>query len=145
MSDFELEILRYIRDAGPSVLWWKVFNAFDPAKRIFDTDAILKKLLKDKFIEKTSQTDKPPHCSIRISDEGRVLLLREEEKAQKLKLLQEEEKKQKQDEEDKRNNDTKKERRFSVWFSVISSILTRLIDAIPLDFGRIIALIRSLF
>lgn len=160
MSEFEMKILRFIRDAGTSVLWGEVFNAFDPTKRIFDTDAVLDQFLENGLIEKLYLNEKPPHCRIRISKKGTTFLIRAEEESNKRELLRANDEQQKKKAEDKRIADAlaaekkraderSEDRRFQKEITYRSTVLAAVVNvvlgALIGNLDRLIPWIISLF
>ena len=80
MSNREIELLLFIKN-NPDIPWADVLNAFDPATKINETNAILKKFLKENLIAISPYChNQPPHGRIRISPNGVVVLLAEQEK-----------------------------------------------------------------
>ena len=90
MTDFEYEVLQFIRTFHGNPRWTDVLNAFLPSHRDSDADRVLKILLSDGTLENASPASTPPNCNLKLSDKAFLLLLEEQERREKLRLVQQE-------------------------------------------------------
>lgn len=90
MTDFEYEVLQFIRTFNGNPRWIDVLNAFLPSHRDSDADRVLKILLSAGTLENATPYHRPPNCKIKLSDKAYILLLEEQERREKLRLVQQE-------------------------------------------------------
>ncbi len=138
MTDLELEILRFLNSVHEDLLFTEVQNKFDPAKLCLETGEILNQFLNDGIIKNTTPAEHSPHCRVRITDKGRVLLHDEEERIRKEESIQQEnerkenEKQQAADkkerdrlarEDSRKDADRKAEHKFQYKLSLMNAFL----------------------
>ena len=108
MTDFEYEVLQFIRTFDGNPRWIDVLNAFLPSHRDGDANRVLEILLSDGTLENASPSSRPPRCTLKLSDKAFLLLLEDQERREKLRLVQQEnerkEKEQQQAAEKKERN-----------------------------------------
>lgn len=108
MTDLELEILNFLNRTNKDLLFTDVQNEFYPENCPSLTNAILDQFLSKNLIKNTTPAEHSPHCRVRITDKGRVLLYDEEERIRKAESIQqdnERKEKEKQQAADKKERD----------------------------------------
>lgn len=164
MTDFEYEILQFIRTFDGNPRWTDVLNEFLPSNRDGDANRVLKVFLSDGTLENASHTSRPPHCKLKLSGKSFLLLLKEQERREKLESIhQENERKEnekqqaaEQKERDRLNReelrkqaDRKAEHAFQYKLSFLNAFLTfasgLITGAVLANLDRLIPWIVSLF
>lgn len=164
MTDFEYEILQFIRTFDGDPRWTDVLNEFLPSNRDGDANRVLKVFLSDGTLENASHTSRPPNCKLKLSGKSFLLLLKEQERREKLESIhQENERKEnekqqaaEQKERDRLNReelrkqaDRKAEHAFQYKLSFLNAFLTfasgLITGAVLANLDRLIPWIVSLF
>lgn len=163
MTDFEYEVLQFIRTFDGNPRWIDVLNAFLPSHRDGDANRVLEILLSDGTLENASPSSRPPRCTLKLSGKAFLLLLEDQERREKLRLVQQEnERKEKQQqaaekkernrlarEDSRKEADRKAEHKFQYKLTFLNAFLTftsgLISGAILANLDRIIPWIVSLF
>lgn len=164
MTDFEYEILQFIRTFDGNPRWIDVLNAFLPSHRDGDANRVLEILLSDGTLENASPSSRPPRCTLKLSGKAFLLLLEDQERREKLRLVQQEnerkEKEQQQADEQKEQDrfhreqsckeaDRKAEHAFQYKLTFLNAFLTfasgLISGAILANLDRLIPWVLSLF
>lgn len=164
MTDFEYEVLQFIRTFDGNPRWIDVLNAFLPSHRDGDANRVLEILLSDGTLENASPSSRPPRCTLKLSGKAFLLLLEEQERREKLRLVQQEnerkEKEQQQAAEKKERNrlaredsrkeaNRKAEHKFQYKLAFLNAFLTftsgLISGAILANLDRLIPWVLSLF
>lgn len=164
MTDFEYEVLQFIKTFDGNPRWIDILNAFLPTKRDGDANRVLNVFLSNGTLENASPTNRPPNCKLKLSDKAFLLLLKEQERREKLESIQKEnerkENEKQQAAEQKENErfnreqsckeaDRKAEHAFQYKLTFLNAFLTfisgMISGAIISNLDRIIPWILSLF
>lgn len=153
MTDFELEILRFLRFSDAPVLWCDLLNRYSPPRPVADVDAVLRLLLADGLVEKNSPSSAPPFCSLVLSESGLIQLIQEEE--HRKHIIQKEQHKQQQSRAEARRAaedhaaERKADQRFQITLSLSTAIFNVLanilLGALLSNLDRLIPWLSSFF
>ena len=140
MTDLEYEILAFV-SAGGEVHWVSVLNEMHPVHSYKDTDVTLKHLVSVGLLEICS-ADRPPYCSVRLSDDGGFAMIEEnslradhisKEQNQKDEALQ-----QAIREKADKKADRDAEHRFQAGLSFWNTVLGAILGAVLCNLDRIV-------
>lgn len=148
MTNREYELLDFIRTRN-HVKWYKVLNAFGPKTEGRSNNAVLKKALSDGLIEVVWPGEKPPRCTIKLSEKGILALLAAEEQMQQESLIRAANVRHEKEQEQKRLNriaiekadrraEKRADRKFQVALSLLNTLFSFLLGLLAEHFLGII-------
>ncbi len=145
MTDFELEILRFLRFSDAPVLWCDLLNRYSPPRPVADVDAVLRLLLANGLVEKNSPSSAPPLCSIELSEVGFSRLVHERDRRKH--IIQQEQHKQQQSRAEARRaaENQAAERTTDKQFQIKLCILSAVLSCLLSNLDRLIPWLSSLF